>query len=383
MSLGTILYVGNFELPDKNAAAHRVVNNAKIFRELGFRVALLGTVRDESFSGYRPCAAELAGATDLSFYERAYPASTADWIRQLYDVTDVRAVAEAYDDLKLIIAYNVPFATFKALKKEFEKTGVRVAYDCTEWNGYAEGSLPKRLYKRHDEKQIRRKLGKICHDMIVISSAMERAYARSSPNLLRLPPLVDVDDPIWRQERAAEPGVFEFLFAGTVSNKERLDRVVEAFCSSGISGARLRVVGLTGDEFAAVYPGSADAVSDERITFDGYITHAETVKRVLSCSCFVFIREPTSRNVAGFPTKFAEAFTCGVPIITTDVSDVAVYIDSPDKSIIITDVSVESIRAALVRAAEAFRGQEPALRGEFDHRNYIARTREWISKTLI
>ena len=53
MSLGTILYVGNFELPDKNAAAHRVVNNAKIFRELGYRVALLGTVRGESFSGYK------------------------------------------------------------------------------------------------------------------------------------------------------------------------------------------------------------------------------------------------------------------------------------------------------------------------------------------
>ena len=25
---GTVLYVGGFELPDKNAAAHRVVNNA-------------------------------------------------------------------------------------------------------------------------------------------------------------------------------------------------------------------------------------------------------------------------------------------------------------------------------------------------------------------
>lgn len=38
MHKGTILYVGGFELPDKNAAAHRVLSNAKIFRELGYNV---------------------------------------------------------------------------------------------------------------------------------------------------------------------------------------------------------------------------------------------------------------------------------------------------------------------------------------------------------
>ena len=39
---GTVFYIGGFELPDKNAAAHRVLNNAKIFRELGFRVIFCG-----------------------------------------------------------------------------------------------------------------------------------------------------------------------------------------------------------------------------------------------------------------------------------------------------------------------------------------------------
>ena len=30
MEKGTILYIGGFELPDKNAAAHRVLSNGKI-----------------------------------------------------------------------------------------------------------------------------------------------------------------------------------------------------------------------------------------------------------------------------------------------------------------------------------------------------------------
>ena len=45
MRQGTVIYAGNFELPDKNAAAHRVVNNAKLFKELGFDTVFLGTCR--------------------------------------------------------------------------------------------------------------------------------------------------------------------------------------------------------------------------------------------------------------------------------------------------------------------------------------------------
>ncbi len=44
----TIIYVGGFELPDKNAAAQRVLANAKIFRDLGYNVVLVGI--DKSLS---------------------------------------------------------------------------------------------------------------------------------------------------------------------------------------------------------------------------------------------------------------------------------------------------------------------------------------------
>ena len=38
----TIVYIGGFELPDKNAAAQRVISNAKIFRKLGYHVIYVG-----------------------------------------------------------------------------------------------------------------------------------------------------------------------------------------------------------------------------------------------------------------------------------------------------------------------------------------------------
>lgn len=42
MDKKVIIYIGGFELPDKNAAANRVMNNAKIMRDIGYHVVLVG-----------------------------------------------------------------------------------------------------------------------------------------------------------------------------------------------------------------------------------------------------------------------------------------------------------------------------------------------------
>ena len=42
----TIIYIGNFELPNKNAAAQRVIANGKIFRDLGYKVVYIGISKE-------------------------------------------------------------------------------------------------------------------------------------------------------------------------------------------------------------------------------------------------------------------------------------------------------------------------------------------------
>lgn len=374
MAKGTIIYMGNYELPDKNAAAHRVMNNGKTFTALGYRAVFLGAVRGESFIGVR------RSSYDENIYEEAYPQGLKQWISHIFDTGNIEAVAANYSDVCLIITYNVPLATYKAVKKAFAKRNIKVAYDCTEWNGYAEGSFPKRMYKKFDEKQVRTKLHKACDDIIVISSMMERQY--HGTNLLRLPPLVDLDEPIWRQERVSHPGVFEFCFAGTINNKERLDAVVQAFCEIDDPGIRLRIIGLTKNEYIAAYPTQTDLVNaDNRILFMGYVSHEASVKYVLSCDCYIFIRENTRRNAAGFPTKFAESYTCGVPIISTDVSDIRQYA-ADDRVLIIDNISCEAVKDAMLQMfrinSEIISRKQ--LNDTFDYHHYISETKEWINR---
>lgn len=370
MHKGTILYMGNFELPDKNAAAHRVSNNGKIFKKLGYNVAYLGTVRDENFVGIK------VSSYNADIYEEAYPLGTKQWIKHIFDTSNILKVAEHYDDVCLVIVYNVPYATFKSVKKAFAEKNIKVAYDCTEWNGFAEGSLPKRLYKKIDEFQIRNFLSNACNDIIVISNLMAEKY--KDANLLKLPPLIDLDDDIWHQDKIKTDGEFVFCFAGTISNKEKIQNIVSAFSNIHNISLRLKLIGVTAEEYLQGFPEHANILkNDKRIDFIGKLSHKETVQHVLSCDCYIFIRESTRRNEAGFPTKYAESFTCGVPIISTNVSDIKAFSD--DRVLLLNSTDEKIIQDAMIKVSAGF-NNDCVLDSKFDYRQYVEPAKEWITK---
>ncbi|MBQ9880263.1 MAG: glycosyltransferase [Clostridia bacterium] len=362
---GTVIYVGNFELPDKNAAAHRVVNNARLFRSLGLDTVFLGTSRaDGYFDGYR----KTENGFGFDMYERCYPRSFSVWARQIFDVGDIVSLAKNHPDTVAVITYNTQYATAAAAKRAFAPKGVKVIYDCTEWNSHTEGNAVKRAVKAADSKLIENRLPRACDGIIAVSTVMQKKYAGSVP-LLLLPPLVDTEDGIWRQPKA-ERDRFTFCYAGSPSDKDRLDILINCAGTLPEDKTELRVIGVSREEYTgADVPGN--------VTFLGRLPHRETVREILGCGCFVFLREPTRRNIAGFPTKFAEAFTCGVPIITTDVSDIALYAD--EGCTVLKDISADSVRAAMA-AALSSPAAPAALRRAFDFRSRADACRAWFER---
>ncbi len=371
---GTIIYAGGFVLPDKNAAANRVVSNSKLLASLGYEVVLLGTADSEdAFSGIR----RVHGQENM--FEEAHPKSSEEWARHLVSVSNIKDVMSFYSDVKMIILYNVPFVTLLRVKKAFSDSGVKVCYDCTEWTKDTDGSFLKRVFKAVDELFVSRFIHKIADGVIVISRMMEKAY-KSNPNLLLLPPLVDTQEDFWHQDIQKNEDVFEFCFAGVPDGKkESLDKVYEAFCRLNEDKARLRIVGVTKQEFEKLFNIKS---IDGRVTFMGKVAHSEAVGYILKSDCYIFIRRSDRRNNAGFPTKFAEAFTCGVPIITTDVSDVAEYINSPEKGLLIEDEAVEKISKAMAVALNNKSEEKFHIRNDFCYKAFYTECEKWLNQLL-
>ena len=114
-----------------------------------------------------------------------------------------------------------------------------------------------------------------------------------------------------------------------------------------------------------------------KITFMGRLSHSETIRYVLGCDCYIFIRRSDKRNNAGFPTKFAESFTCGVPIITTDVSDVGEYIIKNNRGSLLKDMTSENISEAMLYQIEN-KIQSKSPDKTFHYESYISKTENWL-----
>ena len=137
-------------------------------------------------------------------------------------------------------------------------------------------------------------------------------------------------------------------------------------------------MGITKQDFDKLYPGKK--VSDEsNVSFLGKQTHKDTIKYVLNSDCYIFIRTSDRRNNAGFPTKFAESFTCGCPIITTDVSDIKAYISLSSGSVVLDNTDLTNIHNAMIKVFKNKKDQNKrALKTDFYYAEYIEKTKQWL-----
>lgn len=375
MGKGTVLYIGNFELPDKGASANRVVSNAKLFNSIGYQTVLFGVTKDRECTDIRP----LKNDFGLMMYERPYPVSMKMWLGHMYSAEYITKMLKLHGDIALVILYNMPFSALKAAKKVCKGTNIKVAYDCTEWADVTDGSTVKRFVKKRDEKLIRNKLSDVADGLIVISSMMERQY-HGCKAMVKLPPLVDIEDPIWHQKPKKHED-FEFCFAGMLDgHKDSLDVIVRAFAKVCDEQTKLRIIGVDKEEFKSVYP---DAVKEldkcgDNIIFMGMQSHFDTIRYVLGCDCYIFIRPADTRNNAGFPTKFAEATTCGVPMIASNVSDIASFAN--EKAILLDSLDEIKIAEAMMQVREMT--INTAVNNTFDYRNYQDRLSQWTTAIL-
>lgn len=336
---GTVLYVGGFELPDKNAAAHRVLSNAKIFRDLGYRVIFCGVDRENTTD-------EAVWVSGFESMPLKYPASVKQWIKHMLDAKKYLQILSENKDIKLVVCYNLLAIPMAKLLRYCKKRNIKIVADCTEW--YANGfSLhPERLIKFLNTLLCMRWFQKRCDGMIAISSFLENYYKKHIRNIIVVPPLVDIEDEKFSSGEKKKDGGISLVYSGSPAlRKEALGEVVSALNRMGDIDFSFTVVGITREQFCGIYDVEPD---DSRIVFTGRIGHREALKKVRESDYAVIIRPETRITAAGFPTKFVEAVSCNTAVIANDTSDIAQYLkEGKNGHLVGLDSLEDGLRTAL------------------------------------
>lgn len=363
-SRGTIVYIGGMEMPDGNAAAHRVLNNSKIFFELGYHVVFCGMDRFIKTNAKTPIV-----LNNFESYPMKYPNNGKEWIKQLFDFSHIKFVLDSYTDVRFVVAYNMHAFPLIKVMKYCRKKGIKVITDTTEWYQNRFSLSPIKFIKWLDTSIVMNHLQKKVDGMISISTYLTNYYKKYLKNIIQIPPMVDLEEDIWHQSTDVNSSV-RFTYAGLPGrDKDKVGLIVSAYSSIDHGNCIFDVVGITKDQFIADYP-EFESILDNTIIFHGRVSHKDSVRFLLQSDYSIFIRDRSRKNMAGFPTKFAECYTSGIGIIANDVSNIRDYYPIENSVILHDSNDLEEIKNAFEKIKET-KNETRVLRNEFDFHKFI------------
>lgn len=376
----TIVYFGAFMIPDKNAAAHRVLNNAKIFSEIGYDVVFCGMDNDidkdeqefKSVNGFLSCPSK-------------YPNNNLKMLKSLIDFDHMKKVLEKCTNVELVVAYNMHALPLWRLINYCRHNKIKIIADVTEWYENKFSFNPKKMVMSFDTFLVMRILHAKLDGIISISKYLTDYYSQKGCHVVQIPPLVDVYENVWKQPVLEQSNLVEFVYAGNrgrnKKEKDQLGLLVNCFSHfSSYNNFILTVIGINENDFRNDYPEALNSVDNlsGRIEFKGRLTHTESIYALLKADYSVFFRERTRKNMAGFPTKFAEAVTAGIGIVANDISNIADY-KEVNNFYITKTTNEKEISSVIKEILTNGNKVSHVINDTFDYRNYVKIINEFLS----
>lgn len=347
-----IVYCGCFRLPNFDAAAPRVLNNAKIFREVGHTVRFIswgGKYRDTDLCSdgkYRVDGFEYVITDELDAAGSFFSKLKGRVQRGRKSFQMLQEMPEKPD---LIILYNADYWWTRKMLGFCKENNIKLANDITEWYDNNELHLVDIIPNAVNMKWLQRKV----KNKIVISSYLNEYYKES--NNLQLPPLCDSTEKKWfaevDDERIQPFDGITLIYAGNPAKKDCVHTVINAVNMLAHEGKAIRflILGITREDYLQRYLHLLKSENlHSSIVFLGRVSQDLIPAYYKMADFMVLLREPNRKNNMGFPTKFAESMTAGVPVICNSTSDLKQFVIDGETGFIVNGYSLSDIMDCLL-----------------------------------
>jgi len=353
-----IIYIGEMEFPSKNAAAQGALGMASLLKKIGFETIFHGLNKDLRNSNDFCLEKEVHGHI---LYESSYPSSVSDWAKFIVRCDYVSTLIKQYghQNIHAIIAYNYPAMSMARMIRLSSKFGIHFVSHCTEWYGPSNRSFPSNIVKNMDTFLRMRIVNNHARNVICISDYLETIYNNKGCHTVNIPSLVDNYDAKWADQGIKyipnKPTSLVYVGSpGKSLEKDRLDWLIETLGKIRNDNIKFKldIIGATKDNYLSVCPEHHSIVEGLRndVVFHGRLAHEEAIKYIKKADYTVFFRGINRVTSAGFPTKLAESFACGTPVITNATSDLSKYIINGRNGYIAENDSAENLYRIMTKA---------------------------------
>lgn len=372
-----IIYVGNFDYPNGNAAGKRVYGNLEAMNMAGYKTACL-CFRYTQGDGR-------VDRTSIGLTERFTIPYTSGFARlnKKAPAKAFKYVLDAYSDkeIKAVIMYNslgtTDFNSF--VIKECRRRNIKVFYDIVDYFDTPQKTrfLRYLMIKRELDRKFRKVLPK-CDGWIAISSYLKEKM-RDPSKVIIVPPLAVKR--VEKSERIPSDTV-TFSYATYIRNKnraisewkDRVDAYIDVFEKVRKADTKrkffVNFLGFQKQELVDVFPQEIREEYKRKLdSLDPFIKYHgkmnnDDVQKVIEKSDFtILLRDSKTCNNAGFPTKVSESISLGVPVFANITSDIGDYIKDKVNGIVVPEPSdIDGIAQRMIEVLNMEENELQSLR---------------------
>lgn len=335
-----IIYIGNFRFPLGDAVAKRALGIGKALLEVGIKTLFIGESEDIEKTKISPVKEYLEYK-----YCSIHHSKTAK--EHMFFLTDLKNIKNQIDIWQN--EYIISSVVLCGTKSVFlahgiisycKKKKLTIIADSMDWLMSRTGNILFDVIKQLDTTLEIKCENRRVNGVICISNYLSEFYKKYQKKTIVIPPLSPYEKRKYSKKINPLPS---FIYTGIPCRlgsplknpsdaKDRLDLIIEVFYQIFIKGYRFifYIYGLTFEDYCIVFPKQKEQVQEMiqsgDLRFMGY-QNEEIVREAISQVDFsVLFREKNRVSEAGFPTKVSESITLGTPVITTNTSDLKIYL---------------------------------------------------------